>query len=153
MRALTRHMSVVMLASTLFACPSGDDQATPDGAISDANSDAPPGCTRPSLDTPDLRTYVKDVVAQLAATPRSLNTQRSSARTLLMNKLSAIGWQPQLHSYATGANVVATVPATMGSGKLIVLGAHFDSFGSSPGANDNATGVAVVLAVARYLKD
>jgi len=125
----------------------------PDGATSDARPDAPPGCTRPSLDAPDLKIYVQDVVAQLATAPRSLETQRSAARTWLSNKLTAIGWQPQLQQYSTGANVVATVPATMGTGKLIVLGAHFDSYPGSPGANDNASGVAVVLAVARYLKD
>ena len=34
-----------------------------------------------------------------------------------------------------------------------MVGAHLDSEVGSPGANDNATGVAAVLAVARALKD
>jgi Zn-dependent M28 family amino/carboxypeptidase len=42
---------------------------------------------------------------------------------------------------------------TASSGKMIVIGAHFDTVTNSPGANDNASGSAVVLAVARYLKD
>jgi Zn-dependent M28 family amino/carboxypeptidase len=62
-----------------------------------------------------------------------------------------LGWTPQLHTYTTGANVHATIPATMGNGPEIIVGAHFDSVVGSPGANDNASGVAVVLAVARYL--
>jgi len=33
----------------------------------------------------------------------------------------------------------------------VLLGAHFDTVPLSPGANDNATGVAVVLSAARYL--
>jgi hypothetical protein len=131
-----------------------DDQTGPDGGGVDGNNvDAPPGCTRPSLDDPTLKQYVKDVVAQLASGPRALATERSAARTYLMGQLSAQGWSPQLQSYATGANVIATVPATMGNGKLIILGAHFDTVMNSPGANDNASGVAVVLAVGRYLKN
>lgn len=55
--------------------------------------------------------------------------------------------------YAGGANLIADIPATMGSGKRIVVGAHFDTVANSPGANDNASGVAVVLAVARFLAD
>lgn len=92
------------------------------------------------------------VVAQLAVAPRYLSTERSNARTYLMEQLSAQGWQPQLHSYSTGANVIGTVPPTMGNGQTIIVGAHFDTVQGSPGANDNASGVAVVLAVGRYLK-
>ncbi|HZH98675.1 MAG TPA: M20/M25/M40 family metallo-hydrolase, partial [Fimbriimonadaceae bacterium] len=36
--------------------------------------------------------------------------------------------------------------------KLLVIGAHYDSKSPSPGANDNATGVAAVLEAARALK-
>nr|MBA3504045.1 M20/M25/M40 family metallo-hydrolase [Deltaproteobacteria bacterium] len=57
------------------------------------------------------------------------------------------------HQYANGANVYATIPATMGSEKQLVVGAHFDTVANSPGANDNASGAAVVLAIARYLRD
>jgi Peptidase family M28 len=35
----------------------------------------------------------------------------------------------------------------------LVVGAHYDSFEDSPGANDNATGAAAVLELARLLKD
>lgn len=34
----------------------------------------------------------------------------------------------------------------------LVLGAHYDSFGDAPGANDNGTGAAVVLELARLLQ-
>ena len=36
---------------------------------------------------------------------------------------------------------------------LVVVGAHYDSVDGSPGANDNGTGVAAVLELARILKD
>ena len=120
---------------------------------SDAGPDAPPGCTQPALDAPWLASSLTTWINGLTVAPRSTNTQRDAARTYLAQQLTAIGWTPQTHQYATGANVYATIPATMGSEKQVVVGAHFDSVANSPGANDNASGAAVVLAIARYLKD
>lgn len=144
----------VAIFLALAAC--GDDAATmmPDGTpTADARPDTPPGCDVPALDAPWLTSQLTTWIAQLAAAPRATTTQRDTARTYLADQLTAIGWTPQTQQYATGANVFATIPATMGTAKQIVIGAHFDTVTNSPGANDNASGVAVVLAVARYLKD
>ncbi len=48
-----------------------------------------------------------------------------------------------------GINIIATRSGT--SGDIIVFGAHYDSVHSSPGADDNGSGVAVVLELARAL--
>ena len=47
----------------------------------------------------------------------------------------------------TGRNVIARLPAV--TQPKIILGGHYDSVVGSPGANDNASGTAVVLAIAR----
>ncbi len=52
---------------------------------------------------------------------------------------------------APSQNVFVVVPGT-GSGRLI-LGGHIDSKPPSPGANDDASGVAILLEVARLLKE
>jgi hypothetical protein len=49
-----------------------------------------------------------------------------------------------------GANVVAAMPGTDGGGTVLV-GAHFDTVDRSPGADDNASGVAALLELARVL--
>jgi Peptidase family M28 len=49
-----------------------------------------------------------------------------------------------------GVNLVARRPASP-VGPAIVVGAHLDTVRNSPGADDNASGVAVVLEVARLL--
>lgn len=49
----------------------------------------------------------------------------------------------------TGYNIIGTQKGT--SGKLIVLGGHYDSVQAGPGANDNGSGVAVLLELARDL--
>lgn len=44
-------------------------------------------------------------------------------------------------------NIEAEIPGT--SGEIFVIGAHYDSVFGSPGANDNGSGVAALLALAR----
>lgn len=53
---------------------------------------------------------------------------------------------------ATSHNVVATKPGPQGA-RVVVVGAHYDSVPQSPGANDNASGTAVMLEVARVFRD
>jgi Iap family predicted aminopeptidase len=49
---------------------------------------------------------------------------------------------------STGVNVVATRP---GGEQTLVVGGHIDSVAAGPGANDNASGTAVVLELARVM--
>jgi Zn-dependent M28 family amino/carboxypeptidase len=50
-------------------------------------------------------------------------------------------------------NLVAIIPGTNPALPCIVLGAHYDSVIGTPGADDNASGVAAVLELARLLKE
>ncbi len=140
----------------LAACgdPGPGDSGVDGGVDARPGPDAPPGCTRPALAAPWLRTLLTGDLAQLAAAPRASATQRTTARSYLSAQLSAMGWTPMLHDYPGGTNVYATIPATLGgTDKQVIVGAHFDTVAGSPGANDNASGTVVVLAVARYLMD
>ncbi len=56
-----------------------------------------------------------------------------------------------LHETRSTANVVATKRGTTRPNEIIVIGGHFDSVPGSPGANDNASGVATILEAARIL--
>jgi aminopeptidase YwaD len=49
----------------------------------------------------------------------------------------------------TGRNVIARLEGV--TQPKVLLGAHYDSVSGSPGANDNASGTAVVLAIARNM--
>jgi hypothetical protein len=137
----------------LIACGGDDGMSMIDAPQMIDAIDAPPGCTQPALDAPWLAGSLTAWVQGLTAAPRSTTTQRDAARQYLAAQLTMLGLTPQTHQYANGANVYATLPATMGSDKQIILGAHFDTVANSPGANDNASGAAVVLAVARYLNE
>jgi len=49
-------------------------------------------------------------------------------------------------------NLEVKLPGTDAEGKTVVVGAHYDSVAGSPGADDNASGTAAVLELARLLQ-
>lgn len=51
----------------------------------------------------------------------------------------------------SSANVVAEIPGLRPDGPILFFGGHHDTQADSPGADDNATGVAAVLELARLL--
>jgi hypothetical protein len=100
---------------------------------------------------------------------RFSGTARSdSAAFYLRSRLAALGLPARLDTvrYLSGTwkrtfNVVATIGGAGESGEEIVLGAHFDSISRhsytdsldpAPGADDNGSGCAAVLELARMLK-
>jgi hypothetical protein len=48
-------------------------------------------------------------------------------------------------------NIWVEIPGSVNPERLLVVGAHFDTVGNSPGANDNGSGVAALLELARAL--
>ncbi|BAY73691.1 peptidase M28 [Nostoc linckia NIES-25] len=82
---------------------------------------------------------------------RYTTTERSRTRTYITNELKKFGWTPKLEKFSDGVNIFAERAGTNKAAKAILVGAHYDTVTSSPGADDNASGVAVMLEVARLL--
>jgi Peptidase family M28 len=77
---------------------------------------------------------------------------KQEARTYLLAVLTRFGLEGKRQPYGTdGENIYAVLTATEPAPDAIVLGAHYDSVRTAPGANDDGTGVAAVLAVAEQL--
>lgn len=101
-------------------------------------------------------------VEQLA-TSRYSDVERQQTRQYLMQQLQEAGWHPEERPFASqeselqedgvtaGVNILAVQPGRDPDAGTIVVGAHYDSVARSPGADDNASGVAVVLELARLL--
>ncbi len=83
---------------------------------------------------------------------RYTDAERSRTRNYIITELRKSGWTPKLERFAEGVNVVAERVGTDKQAGIILVGAHYDSVFESPGADDNASGVAVVLEVARLLR-
>ena len=56
-------------------------------------------------------------------------------------------------SPSTERNVVAEIPGRSLPDEVVLLGAHFDSWDTGQGANDNGSGVATVVEAARLLRE
>jgi Zn-dependent M28 family amino/carboxypeptidase len=69
-------------------------------------------------------------------------------------ELTAYGYDVARDEYVVGAkskvaNIEASKNGSSRADEVIVIGAHYDSVEGSPGADDNASGVAALLAIAR----
>ncbi|NER39739.1 MAG: M28 family peptidase [Oscillatoria sp. SIO1A7] len=78
---------------------------------------------------------------------------RSKARDYIAEQLRAAGWEPKQQEFEGGVNLYADRPGSDPEAGTILVAAHYDTVALSPGADDNATGVATVLEVARLLGD
>lgn len=94
----------------------------------------------------------------------------AKARAYLLRRLAEIGVTPAMgggfeHPFqttrggaaVTGVNLIGVIPGTGGSGRALVVMAHYDHVGVQGGqiyngADDNASGVAALLAIAASLK-
>jgi hypothetical protein len=137
----------------------GDVRGDTTGSADGASVACPPG---PPLDQPWITPMQTDLIARLTGeaelapgvtlADRATARNRQLAREHIAAAWRELGITPQLHDYGTGTNLHARLESTTGNEQQVVLGAHLDTVSGSPGANDNATGVAVVHAVGRYLK-
>ncbi|MCI0585398.1 MAG: M20/M25/M40 family metallo-hydrolase [Planctomycetes bacterium] len=86
---------------------------------------------------------------------RNLPRYRSllAAADLVERALREAGLEPRREGFlAEGrecSNLVAEIEGTGRKAEIVVVGAHYDSVPGSPGADDNATGTASLLALAR----
>jgi Zn-dependent M28 family amino/carboxypeptidase len=71
--------------------------------------------------------------------------------TTLAGQRYSVTIQPFEVGDKTVKNLAAELPGTSHPEEIIVVGGHYDSVPGCPGANDNATGVAAMLELARLL--
>jgi Zn-dependent M28 family amino/carboxypeptidase len=75
-------------------------------------------------------------------------------RAFISQRLTDLGYAPTLDAFPQGGvNVVAERPGGAKASETVILSAHYDHVWDCAGADDNASGVAVVLEAARVLRD
>jgi Zn-dependent M28 family amino/carboxypeptidase len=77
--------------------------------------------------------------------------QLNAAADFIEDSFSHAGLQPQRDTYELQGRACHNIEAEIRGARpqIVVIGAHYDSVFGSPGANDNASGVAALLALAR----
>ena len=107
---------------------------------------------------PDTAVLMQDLET-LTAQHRPIGSAgEQAAAQYLQSRFAEMGYQVSTQAYTndagqTGTNVIAVKPAESANADILVISAHHDSVPTAYGANDNASGVTALLAVAEALKD
>jgi len=120
---------------------------------------AAPSLTAVKSDGWNLASVKKDIVA-LSKTigvraAGTLGERRGS--NYIVERLKSAGYTPRRQAFkisnsATSSNIITEKKGQIPSQKFII-GAHYDTKSPSPGANDNGTGTAILLEMARLFKN
>jgi Zn-dependent M28 family amino/carboxypeptidase len=113
--------------------------------------------------TPDetvLRDRLRSHVEALAADIGERNLWRydalNASAQYIDNAFAALGYPVQSQEFAARGesvrNIEVALPGTSDRRQTVVVGAHYDTVRGSPGANDNGSGLAALLELARLLK-
>jgi len=105
-----------------------------------------------------LRTHVDRLAGLIGPRPMSNEVRVDATVTYIERQLTALGLTVEREWYDLGGRRVCNLVANLaGSGRgsvgqdVVLLGAHYDTVSSTPGADDNASAVAVLIEAARLL--
>jgi Zn-dependent M28 family amino/carboxypeptidase len=112
-----------------------------------------------------LRDSLRSCVQKLAGEIGQRNLTRysalSGAAEYLENSLASAGYKVERDAFDVSTpgvarrayNLIAELRGSRSPQEIVIVGAHYDSAEGTPGANDNASGTAAVLALARAFAD
>jgi Zn-dependent M28 family amino/carboxypeptidase len=93
-----------------------------------------------------LRAIIETLAGEIGERNVTRPRAYAAAATFIEESFRSAGFSPQRQVFETGANIEAEL---RGGEDIVVIGAHYDSVIGSPGADDNGTGVAAVIELAR----
>ena len=103
----------------------------------------------------NLKRHVEELAGRIGERnvwrPEAMTAAAVYIRKTLEDAGYAVSVQPFTSRGLTVNNIEAVLPGHGAADESIVAGAHYDSVVGSPGANDNASGVAALLELARLL--
>ena len=124
-----------------------------------AEASAPRRSAVPAEDA--LAAALRAHVTAIASRPHNVShpAELEAAARYIECQLAQLGYEVECQEYtAAGApvrNIAVAIPAVgpgAASAGALVVGAHYDSYLNAPGANDNGTGVAALIEIARALR-
>ena len=104
-----------------------------------------------------LQQSLRRTVETLAGEVGIRNVRHAEALTeaarFIEAELAVAGLKVERQTFTTDgvstANLIVTIPGGAAAREIVVVGAHYDTAAPTPGADDNASGVAAVLELAR----
>mgnify|MGYP006269391269 CR=1 FL=1 len=102
----------------------------------------------------NLRGHVRNI--QFDRNPYDRHPELEQVARYMQRELSRIGLEVKKDFFQwegkSYENIVAEKRGTISPDHLVILGAHYDTVQGSPGADDNASAIAVLLEVARHIQ-
>lgn len=108
-----------------------------------------------TVEEQELAQELETDVIKIASEPHNFLAYNNLVQTAqyLENELTRAGYQVNHYQYTVDGqefdNLEVEIPGTTQPKEIILIGAHYDSVANVPGANDNGSGAAAVLALAR----
>jgi Zn-dependent M28 family amino/carboxypeptidase len=103
-----------------------------------------------------LHRHVKQLTVEIGSRSIYEAAKLEAAKKYIVYCLKAFGYVPTLQTYTYNkkqySNVIASIKGAKLPDESVVIGAHYDTVYGTPGADDNASAVAVLLEIARALK-
>ncbi|MFT7463216.1 MAG: hypothetical protein ACI9EF_001560 [Pseudohongiellaceae bacterium] len=128
-------------------------------AVEVADIEPPAVVQEPATRSPEPAITAESVMAIVRSLPgdRSLGAPgHGTGRQWIVSQLEQLGMSPEVQRFAWAgapdadlANIELVLPGSKPDGPLVVACAHYDTVPGSGGADDNGSGVAVLLEVAR----
>lgn len=112
-----------------------------------------------NLEVVDLRARLEAHVTELSKYEAGRNyivdDNLTPPRDYISSQFFNIGLSVEFQNYVLYgdefSNIIVDIPSVNQSAAVLIVGAHYDSIEKSPGANDNASGVAALIELGRYL--
>ncbi|KQQ88113.1 hypothetical protein ASF77_15195 [Massilia sp. Leaf139] len=110
---------------------------------------------------PELAERLRAHVGAIASKEHNTRTpaELENAAVYIEEALVGAGYKPSRQEYLAGGQKVRNIEASIGNvapgtrpERIFIVGAHYDSAQGAPGANDNGSGTAAVLELARLLR-
>ncbi len=115
----------------------------------------PPLSTEEHLIHDNLKRHVEMLAEQIGERNVWQAEALEAAALYIRNTLEDQGYQVGIQSFEsegqTVQNIEVELPGATAPREIAVVGAHYDSVPDGPGANDNASGIAALLEIARLL--
>jgi Zn-dependent M28 family amino/carboxypeptidase len=107
----------------------------------------------PAADPAGLERTVRELAVSMHPRRYDQHANLDAAAAYVLAAFAASGGETHVQKFAVDGSTYQNVIAHFGpaQGPLLVIGAHYDTDGDTPGADDNASGVAGVLELAKML--
>ena len=105
----------------------------------------------------NLTRHVDCLAGLIGSRPLGKFAAFTVAATYVERELAKVGYEVSRQTYTIGdkqvANIVAECPGQRKKDEIVIVGAHYDTVETTPGADDNASAVAVLIETARLLRE